>query len=87
MKYRAKIAGPSGERNVEVEVQLDPTGVVVSLDGRQARWDVVPTPGGGFSVLRADGRQAEAVPRRRRERDRPRPGRSRASWRSSSSTS
>jgi biotin carboxyl carrier protein len=64
MKYRAKIAGPGGERSVEVEVQLDPKGVVVSLDGRKARWDVVPTPGGGFSVLRADGRQAEAVPRR-----------------------
>jgi len=63
MKYRAKIAGPGGGRNVEVEVQLDPKGVVVSLDGRKARWDVVPTPGGGFSVLRADGRQAEAVPR------------------------
>ena len=63
MKYRAKIAGPSGERSVEVEVQLDPTGVVVSLDGRPARWDIVSTPGGGFSVLRADGRQAEAVPR------------------------
>ena len=26
------------------------------------RWDIVSTPGGGFSVLRADGRQAEAVP-------------------------
>lgn len=64
MKYRAKIAGPSGERSVEVEVQLDPAGVVVSLDGQRARWDLVPTPGGGFSVLRADGRQAEAVPRR-----------------------
>ena len=64
MKYRAKIAGSSGERNVEVEVQLDPAGVVVSLDGRKARWDVVTTPGGGFSILRADGRQAEAVPHR-----------------------
>ena len=63
MKYRAKITFPSGERSVEVEVQLDPTGVVVSLDGRPARWDIVSTPGGGFSVLRADGRQAEAVPR------------------------
>lgn len=64
MKYRAKMAGPTGERTVEVEVQLDPAGVVVSLDGTSARWDLVPTPGGGFSVLRADGRQAEAVPRR-----------------------
>jgi biotin carboxyl carrier protein len=64
MKYRARIAGPAGERSVEVEVQLDPAGVVVTLDGRKARWDLVPTPGGGFSVLRADGRQAEAVPRR-----------------------
>ena len=27
MKYRAKVTGPSGERSVEVEVQLDPTGV------------------------------------------------------------
>ena len=63
MKYRARIAGPEGERSLEVEVQLDPTGVDVALDGRKARWDVVPTPGGGFSVLRADGRQAEAVPR------------------------
>ncbi len=62
MKYRAKVTGPSGERSVEVEVQLDPTGVVVSLDGRPARWDIVSTPGGGFSGLRADGRQAEAVP-------------------------
>ena len=63
MKYRAKLAGPAGGRSVEVEVQLDPSGVVVTLDGRKARWDVVPTPGGGFSVLRADGRHAEAVPR------------------------
>ncbi|MFN7986086.1 MAG: biotin/lipoyl-containing protein [Thermoanaerobaculia bacterium] len=63
MKYRAKIAGPSGDRSVEVEVQLDPAGVVVSLDGRKARWDVAETPGGGFSILRSDGRQAEAVPR------------------------
>jgi biotin carboxyl carrier protein len=64
MKDRAKITGPSGERSVEVEVQLDPAGVVVALDGQRARWDLVATPGGGFSVLRADGRQAEAVPRR-----------------------
>jgi biotin carboxyl carrier protein len=64
MKYRAKIAGPDGERNVEVEVQLDPAGVVVTLDGRKSRWDLAPTPGGGFSVLRADGRQAESVPRK-----------------------
>ena len=63
MRYRARLQGPSGERSVEVEVQLDPAGVVVSLDGRRGRWDVVPTPGGGFSILRADGRQAEAVPR------------------------
>ena len=63
MKYRARLQGPSGERSVEVEVQLDPTGVVVLLDGRPARWDIVATPGGGYSVLRADGRQAEAVPR------------------------
>ena len=64
MKYRAKLSGPAGERTVEVEVQLDPAGVVVTLDGRSARWDVVPTPGGGASLLRADGRQAEAVPGR-----------------------
>ena len=64
MKYRAKIAGPAGERNVEVEVQLDPAGVVVTLDGRKSRWDLAPTPGGGFSVIGADGRQAEAVPRK-----------------------
>lgn len=64
MKYRAKIAGPSGERCVEVDVQLDPAGVVVTLDGRESRWDLVATPGGGYSVLSADGRQAEAVPRR-----------------------
>ena len=63
MKYRAKVGGPGGDRSVEVEVQLDPAGVVVSLDGRRGRWDVVPAPGGGFSILRADGRQAEAVPR------------------------
>lgn len=63
MKYRAKVAGPSGDRSVEVEVQLDPAGVVVSLDGRRARWDLAETPGGGFSILRSDGRQAEAVPR------------------------
>lgn len=62
MKYRAKVTGPSGERSVEVEVQLDPTGVVVTLDGRPARWDIVSTPGGGSSVIRSDGRQAEAVP-------------------------
>ena len=64
MRYRAKVAGEGGERSVEVEVQLDPSGVVVTLDGRKARWDVVPTPGGGLSVLRADSRHAEAVPRR-----------------------
>jgi biotin carboxyl carrier protein len=64
MKYRARVAGPDGGRSVEVEVHLDGDGVSVSLDGRRARWDVVPTPGGGFSILRADGRQAEAVPRR-----------------------
>lgn len=63
MRYRAKVTDSSGERSVGVEVQLDPTGVVVSLDGRPARWDIVSTPGGGLSVLRADGRQAEAVPR------------------------
>lgn len=62
MKYRAKVAGPAGDRSVEVEVQLDPAGVVVTLDGKAARWDVVPTPGGGYSVLRGDGRHAEAVP-------------------------
>lgn len=64
MKYRAKVTGPDGERSVEVEVQLDPGGVVVSLDGRKARWDVVRTPGGGYSILDEKGRQAEAVPRR-----------------------
>ncbi len=64
MRYRAKLPGTSGERSVEVEVQLDPAGVVVHLDGRPARWDVVPTPGGALSIARADGRQAEAVPRR-----------------------
>jgi biotin carboxyl carrier protein len=64
MKYRARIAGPDGERTVDVEIELDPAGVVVLLDGRGARWDLSDTPGGGFSVLRADGRQAEAVPRR-----------------------
>ena len=63
MKYRAKVARPDGERSFEVEVQLDPSGVVVVLDGRPARWDVVDTPGGGFSILRGDGRHAEAVPR------------------------
>ena len=63
MKYRAKVPRPGGEQTVEVEVQLDPGGVVVSLDGRKARWDVVTTPGGGLSILRADGRHAEAVPR------------------------
>jgi len=62
MKYRAKVPGPGGGKSVDLEVQLDPAGVVVSLDGKKARWDVVPTPGGGFSILRADGRQAEAVP-------------------------
>ncbi len=67
MRYRAKLAGPAGERTVEVEVQLDPAGVVVTLDGRPARWDVVPTPGGGASLLSADGRQAEAVPGRSAE--------------------
>jgi Acetyl/propionyl-CoA carboxylase, alpha subunit len=46
MKYRAKLPGPAGDRTVEVEVQLDPAGVVVTLDGRPARWDVVPTPAG-----------------------------------------
>jgi len=63
VKYRAKVVGKGGERSVEVEVQLDPGGVVVTLDGRKARWDVVTTPGGGLSVLRADSRHAEAVPR------------------------
>ena len=64
MKYRARISRPDGEKSVEVEVQLDPGGVVVTLDGRPARWDVVETPGGGFSILRGDGRHAEAVPHR-----------------------
>lgn len=64
MKYRAKVARPGGETSVEVEVQLDPSGVVVILDGKPARWDVVETPGGGFSILRGDGRHAEAVPHR-----------------------
>ncbi len=64
MKYRAKIADPTGDRSVEVEVHVDGEGVLVSLDGRKARWDVVATPGGGYSILRPDGRQAEAVPRR-----------------------
>ena len=64
MRYRAKLPGPSGPRSVEVEVQLDPAGVVVSIDGRRSRWEVAPTPGGGLSILRADGRHAEAVPRR-----------------------
>ena len=47
--------------------------------GGRARWDIVPTPGGGFSILRADGRQAEAVPRRAPTgTEGPRPGRGRA---------
>jgi len=64
VKFRARFAEGSAERMREVDLASETGAVEVTIDGKTTRYDVVPSPSGGYSVVRPDGRQAEVVPYR-----------------------
>jgi biotin carboxyl carrier protein len=64
LKFRARFSEGSAERMREVDLASETGSVEVTIDGATVHYDVVPSPAGGYSIVRPDGRQAEVVPYR-----------------------